>query len=162
MWEKNWKLTGRISLCIKFSSPVNCCCCIFLKEQHTRLWLVPLLLIWVLLMLCNFLSCRTVCRTLDVSPTSSSPQESADLKFQRGGSKWHQLSYTYNINLNFWIPKNKPSQSLYKTIIVRLRWRVLASLCKFQTAVKWHIPFWDVLVNIGISISPFTYNGNTY
>lgn len=70
-------------------------------------------------MLSHFLSYRTVCKTLDISPSSSSPQENADLKFQRGGSKWHQLSYTYNINLNLWIPKNKPSQSLYKTIIVR-------------------------------------------
>lgn len=71
---------------------------------------------------CHFLLYRTVCKTLDVSPSSTSTQENADLKFQRGGSKWHQLSYTYNINLNLWLPKNKPSQSLYKTIIVRLEW----------------------------------------
>lgn len=66
-------------------------------------------------------SLKTVCKTLDVSPSSTSTQENADLKFQRGGSKWHQLSYSYNINLNLWLPKNKPSQSLYKTIISLLR-----------------------------------------
>ena len=60
-----------------------------------------------------------MCKTLNVSETATTTQENADLKFQRGGSKWHQLSYGYNISLNFWLPKDKPSQSLYKTILVR-------------------------------------------
>lgn len=62
-------------------------------------------------------SFKVLCKTLDISATASSTQENADLKFQRGGSKWQQLSYAYNISLNFWLPKDKPSQSLYKTII---------------------------------------------
>ncbi|KAG0719930.1 Protein odr-4 [Chionoecetes opilio] len=66
-------------------------------------------------------SFKIVCKTLDLSPTETSTQENGDLKFQRGGSKWQQLSYAYNINLNFWLPKDKPSQSLYKTILTLIK-----------------------------------------
>lgn len=76
----------------------------------------------------NFCTDRILCKTLDISATASSTQENADLKFQRGGSKWQQLSYAYNISLNFWLPKDKTSQSLYKTIIVRQAGQLLEEL----------------------------------
>ncbi|XP_071525670.1 protein odr-4 homolog [Panulirus ornatus] len=62
---------------------------------------------------------KIMCKIVDVAPSAPSLQSNAELKFQRGGIKWQQLSYSYNINLNFWLPKDKSSQSLYKTIIVR-------------------------------------------
>lgn len=66
-------------------------------------------------------SFKILCRTQEVSPTEVSSQANAELKFQRGGTRWKQLSYSYNINLNFWLPKEKSAQSLYKTILTLIR-----------------------------------------
>lgn len=64
---------------------------------------------------------KVTCKTVDVCPTSPSVQSSAELKFQRGGIKWQQLSFSYNINLNFWLPKDKSSQSLFKTVLALIK-----------------------------------------
>lgn len=62
---------------------------------------------------------RTLCKTQDVSPSEAGAQATmVELKFQRGGTRWKQLTYSYNINLNFWLPKEQSGQSLYRTILV--------------------------------------------
>ncbi|XP_047488854.1 protein odr-4 homolog [Penaeus chinensis] len=62
-------------------------------------------------------SFKCTVKTVDVSPTAVGIQNSAELRFHRGGVKWQQISYSYNINLNFWLPKDKSPQSLYKLIL---------------------------------------------
>ncbi|XP_042220958.1 protein odr-4 homolog isoform X1 [Homarus americanus] len=64
---------------------------------------------------------KIFCKSVDVSPTAPSLPANAELKFQRGGIKWQQLSYSYNINLNFWLPKDRSTQSLYKTILTLIK-----------------------------------------
>ncbi|XP_045605361.1 protein odr-4 homolog [Procambarus clarkii] len=64
---------------------------------------------------------KVMCKTVDVCPSAPSLQSNAELKFQRGGIKWQQLSFSYNINLNFWLPKDNSSHSLYKTILTLIK-----------------------------------------
>ncbi|XP_064087781.1 protein odr-4 homolog [Macrobrachium nipponense] len=64
---------------------------------------------------------KIVCKSQEVSTTAPSVMSTVDLKFQRGGVRWQQLSYTYNINLNFWLPKDKSTQSLYKMVLTYIK-----------------------------------------
>lgn len=64
---------------------------------------------------------KILCKTIEVSSTAPGLFSNADIRFQRGGIKWQQLSYTYNINLNFWLPKDKSSQSLYKMVLTYIK-----------------------------------------
>ncbi|KAK3865035.1 hypothetical protein Pcinc_029325 [Petrolisthes cinctipes] len=68
-------------------------------------------------------SFKITCRTEDVLSSEGSSKVS-EVKFVRGGgeSTFKQLTYSYNINLNFWLPKEHQSaQSLYRTLLTLLR-----------------------------------------
>ncbi|KAK4291667.1 hypothetical protein Pmani_035517 [Petrolisthes manimaculis] len=70
---------------------------------------------------------KITCKTEDLSTTTSEASSKvSEVKFTRGGSggdsTFKQLSYCYNINLNFWLPKEQQSaQSLYRTLLTLLR-----------------------------------------
>ncbi|KAK7070691.1 hypothetical protein SK128_020243, partial [Halocaridina rubra] len=66
-------------------------------------------------------SLKTLCKTMEVSPTAPGLLSNADIKFQRGGVKWHEILYSYNINLKFWLPIDKSPQSLYKMVLTFIK-----------------------------------------
>ncbi|XP_076044135.1 protein odr-4 homolog [Oratosquilla oratoria] len=60
------------------------------------------------------------CKVLDVSNSLSSV-ENGEIKFQRGGNKWQQLNFSYNLDLTLWLPVDKDAQSLYKSLLSSLK-----------------------------------------
>lgn len=62
---------------------------------------------------------KVASKSLDVS-LSGSLLVPLELKFQRGNIKWHQISYSYALNLKLWLPTDK-AHSLYKNVLNLVR-----------------------------------------
>ena len=67
-------------------------------------------------------------RTVDIAQPSIAPQPT-DIKFQRGGIRWQQLNYSYQVSLTLWLPKEKTTQALYKLFVVRILMNFYLNLC---------------------------------
>lgn len=62
---------------------------------------------------------KVASKSLDVN-LSGSLLVPLELKFQRGNIKWHQISYSYALNLKLWLPTEK-SHSLFKSVLNLVR-----------------------------------------